>query len=111
MACYLTLSPQQTAEQRKAEVAQAIKDLEAKLFKGEARVVVGPNGAIAFVGKDRDDISDVCILRSLTAGNSYAFKQALAKAEMLAGRRYNPQAVNAGVHSHDGGKTWGPGHR
>ncbi len=32
---------------------------------------------------------------------------ALAKAEAQAGRTVDKQAVASGLHSHDGGKTWG----
>lgn len=87
-----------------AKLAQALKDKT-------ARVVIGSNGAVAFAGAwERNGISDVCAYRALTAANSAELRAAVMRAEVTAGRKVNPQAVGAGIHSHDGGKTWHPGH-
>jgi hypothetical protein len=56
-------------------------------------------------------VTDVCAYRTLTASNSWALRQAVAKAEQLAGRKVSAAQVAAGTHSHDGGKTFGPGHK
>jgi hypothetical protein len=64
------------------------------------------------VGSDlgRNGISDACAYRKLLASGSPALRAALAKAEAMAGRKVDPQAIASGVHSHDGGRTWNPGH-
>lgn len=113
MPCYTQLKPQQTLEQRNAEITRSLRVLEAKLQAGQVKVTIGPNGALAFAGRtstDRDDVTDVCAYRALTAQSSWALRQALARAEALSGRKLNPQAIGSGLHSHDGGKTWNPGH-
>ena len=99
---------------RNEEIKRALAKLEAELNLGRVGVKIAPNGAVAFTGwkpDDRGDVSDVCAVRTLTAEGSWAFRQALAKAEMQQGRKMNPHVVASGVHSHDGGKTWGPGHK
>jgi hypothetical protein len=113
MPCYTRVRKGVTAEQRKQQVKDALKKLEASLLSKRAKLVVGSNGAVAITGwekNERDDVTDVCAVRTLMAQNSWAFRQALASAEALAGRKMNQQAVTAGVHSHDSGKTWDPGH-
>ncbi len=108
MACYTITKPQQTIQERKAEAAAALKRLEAALLRNVVTVDVGPNGAIVFQGwEDRDGLTDVCAYRSLTATSSHALKMAVARAEFRTGRKVNPATVAAGVHSHDGGRTWG----
>lgn len=107
MPCASTLAPGQTLVQRMTQVEQALKRLERYLQTGSVRVGIGPSGAIMFTGwKDRDDMSDVCAWRALTAQNSWALRQAVARAETQSGRRVNARAVAAGVHSHDGGASW-----
>jgi hypothetical protein len=97
----------QTLEQRSNEVQAALKRLERSLQNGAVRVTIGANGAVAFVGwNDRDDVADVCAYRTLAAENSWALRQAVARAEQLSGRKVNPRAVAAGLHSHDNGRTW-----
>lgn len=111
MPCDTRLREGQTLVDRNAQVKRALARLEAALKGGAVKVNIGSNGAIAFTGwKDRDDVSDVCAYRTLTAGNSWELRQAVAKAEAMQGRKVNPHAVGAGIHSHDGGKTWDKGH-
>lgn len=99
-----------TPRQREAQIKEALARLEAQLGSGVS-VVIGPDGAVAFRGwKDRDGVADVCAFRRLTLENSFKLKQAVQRAEAQSGRRVNPQAVGAGVHSHDDGATWHPGH-
>src|SRR5258705_10840793 len=108
MACIGALQPGQTLQQRMTQVDQALKRLEQYLATGTGRIGIGTNGAITFAGwKDWDGISDVCAFRSLTATNSWVLRQAVLKAEGMSGRKVNPKAVAAGLHSHDSGKTWG----
>jgi hypothetical protein len=90
-----------------SEVKRTLKRLETYLSAGRVRVGIGPNGAIVFQGwADRDDVSDVCAYRTLALENSWALRQAVARAEATSGRKVNPQAVAAGHHSHDQGATW-----
>lgn len=106
MPCASRLQKGQTLEQRMSQVDQAMKRLERYLQTGSVRVQIAPNGAIAFAGwGDRDDISDVCAYRSLAATNSWALRQAVARAEAQQGRKMNPHAVAAGWHTHDG-QNW-----
>ena len=108
MPCTSTPRRGQTLQERMAEVQRSLKRLEQALSSGAVAVGIAPNGAIVFRSwKDRDDITDVCAFRALTAEGSWALRQALARAEAQAGRKANPQAVAAGWHSHDSGKTWG----
>lgn len=107
MACDTVRKPNQTLLERASEVERALRRLRAQLLSGAVRVKVAPNGAIAFVGwNDRDGLTDACSFRVLSYQNSYELKQAVQRAETLAGRKVDPRAVLAGHHSHDGGKTW-----
>lgn len=112
MACDTYRStPEQTLAQRMAEVDAAIKRLGQALASGTASVKIGPTGAVAFVGwTDSRGVTDACAYRSLSVTGSWELRQAVAKAEALAGRKVNPQAVAAGHHSHDGGGSWHKGH-
>lgn len=108
MACFTYLRPLQTAAERKAEIAATLRKLEVALMKGGASVVIGPDGAITFAGwSERSDVTDVCAYRSLTAAKSKPLADAIAKAELKYGKKVNAKTIGAGVHSHDGGRTWG----
>lgn len=96
---------------QKAAQASAIERLAAALGAGAVTLKIGANGAVALVNwTDRAGVSDLCAYRALTAKNSPELRRALARAEALAGRKVSVQTVAAGVHSHDGGRTWHPGH-
>lgn len=113
MACYTVVKPGQTQEARKEQVKKSLSRLEKALTEKRVKVRIGPNGAVAFAGwkpEERDDVTDVCAFRTLTTQNSWALRQAVAAAEQEQGRKVNTHAVAAGIHSHDGGKTWGKGH-
>lgn len=106
-----TVRPNVTPVVREEQVKGALRRLEAALKSGMVKVNIGPNGAIAFQGwKDRDDVTDVCAFRRLTAEGSWELRQAVVKAEAMTGRKVNPNAVASGEHSHDGGHTWHKGH-
>lgn len=110
MPCDSILREGETLATRQTAIERALARLEAALQAGRVTVGIAPNGAAVLKGwskDDRDDITDVCAIRSLTASNSWALRQAVAKAEALSGRKINQKAVAAGFHSHDGGKTWG----
>lgn len=109
MACDTMRRPGETVEQRKESAKASTARLEAALTAGTVKLTIGPQGAIAFVGWDaasRDGLTDACAFRRLTAKVSWPLRQAVAKAEALAGRKVDQASVNAGLHSHDGGKTW-----
>lgn len=113
MPCDTRLREGQTLESRGEQIKKSLSRLEAALTQGSVKIRIAPNGAVAFEGwkaTDRDDVSDVCAYRTLAAQNSFALRQAVARAEMQQGRKVNPHAVAAGHHSHDGGSTWHKGH-
>ena len=113
MVCELSRQPQQSPEQRRAQVVAALRALEAQLQAGQVKVAIDrQSGSVAFAGwlQDRAGLTDACTFRMLTAQGSSALRMALQKAEALAGRKANVQSIAAGVHSHDGGATWHPGH-
>lgn len=107
MACESIRRQGQTLVERMDQVKRALERLERYLTTGSVKVAIGPNGAVAFGGwADRDDVTDACAYRSLSATSSWALKQAVARAEAQAGRKVNPTAVAGGWHSHDHGRTW-----
>jgi hypothetical protein len=98
----------QTKKERLSETITALARLEAALAAGTVKAVIGKTGGIAFVGAwDRRGISDACAYRNLKQKGSSALRMAEARAEATAGRQVDQQAVRSGLHSHDGGKTWG----
>lgn len=102
-----TTQPNLSALQ-KQRMQDAITRLGSALANGEASVVVSSSGALAFRGWDkRDGVSDLCAYRALTSSNSPSLRAAVLRAEAMAGRKIDPRAIAAGVHSHDGGQTWG----
>lgn len=108
MPCDTRLKPRQTIQQRATEVRQAMEKLAQGLATGRVKVVVGPQGAIAFQGFDqeRDGITDACAYRRIMATGSAMARMAIAKAEQMSGRAVNRQVIGQGAHSHDGGRTW-----
>jgi hypothetical protein len=95
-------------ERQRNTMKDAIARLDAALGARAASVVISPTGALAFRGwKDSSGVSDLCAYRALLASNSPSLRAAIARAEAISGRRLDARAVAAGVHSHDGGKTWG----
>ena len=104
---------QTLTEYQRAAQDEALRDLERALGLGTVRVQVGAQGAVAFEGwreEDRAGLYDLCAYRKLSATNSPELRQAVMRAEALAGNKVNEQTIAAGVHSHDGGKTWNAGH-
>lgn len=95
------------------KMASALDRLEKALAigaPGAVTVVIGAQGGIAFRGwkpEDRAGLTDLCAYRKLAAKNSSELRRAIARAEALYGRKLDPQALAAGVHSHDGGHSWG----
>lgn len=98
-----------------AEAEQVVQKVQADLLTGKVKFKVGPQGAVAFEGitEDvRDGFSDVCIYRRIMASPTVSalVRAKIQQAELLAGRPVNKQIITAGVHSHDGGRTWHEGH-
>lgn len=113
MPCDTRLKPQQTIQQRVAEVKKAVAALEAGLARRQVSVKVSPQGAVAFSGwsdPERDGVTDACAYRRIMATGSGLAKAAIARAEALAGRPVDRKVLAAGHHSHDGGTTWHRGH-
>lgn len=109
MACDVRLKPNQTIQQRADEVRKAVAKLNAGLISGSIKAMVSAQGGVAFQGlgeTERDGVTDGCLLRRLMATGSVTAKLAIAAAEQKAGRTINKQAIAAGLHSHDGGKSW-----
>jgi hypothetical protein len=111
MACDTKLiSPNQTLSQRKTQVREIIQFTDELIRKGKIKIVVDKRtGAVAFSGmtdQEKGGVSDACTYRLIMATGSVLAKQAIARAEQLAGRTVNRQALTNGVHSHDGGATW-----
>lgn len=108
MACDL-VSKEQTWEERQREIDEALKGLELQISQKLVSIVVNADGAICFRGweTNRRGVTDACAFRRLQQRSSWSFRQELARAEQQAGRQANLQTINGGVHSHDGGRTWG----
>lgn len=91
--------------QREAHT-RALARLQRALALGTVTVKIGPTGSIAFKGwTDNAGLADLCAYRRLTASNSPELRQAVMRAQ-VGGARLSAQAINSGLHSHDGGTTW-----
>lgn len=96
---------------RKAEIGAAVATLDALLKKRRVKAVVGPQGAITFVGdewasvRNANRISDACAYRKIMATGSSLAKAEIARAEAMAGRTVDRKVVASGLHSHDG-QNW-----
>jgi len=98
-------------DQVKQAQQEALARLKRQLAAGTAQVVIGANGALAFKNwtGDRGMLFDLCAYRKLLASNSPELRRAIARAEVTSGRKLNQAVIASGVHSHDGGQTWGKG--
>lgn len=114
MPCDTRRKRGQSIQQRAAEVKKVVYDVNSLIASGKVKPVVDKKtGAIAFQGLSdtiRDDVTDACIYRRLQISGSSLTQAAIARAEALAGRTVNKQALAAGVHSHDDGGSWHNGH-
>lgn len=105
MPCDRTLKPRQTISQRADEIRAMVARLANGLTTGRVKPKIGPTGAIAFIGltdEERDGVTDNCAYRRILATGSALAKQVIARAEQLAGRSVDRQAVAQGHHTHDG---------
>jgi hypothetical protein len=100
-------APQQTLTERKKQIVETVEDLARKLARGQAKAIVGPQGAVAFEGwSNRVGVTDSCAVRRIMATGGALARMAIQKAEMAAGRTIDKKALAHGWHSHDAGKTW-----
>lgn len=110
MSCDTRPMKNQTLSERKTQVKEIIAFTDELIRKGKIKIVVDKkSGAIAFTGmtdSERANVSDACTYRIIMATGSVLAKQAIARAEQLAGRGVSRQALTQGHHSHDGGATW-----
>lgn len=105
------LTPEQTLQQRKDQIKRSVESLDRGLLRKKIKPVVGPQGAITFVGwedKDRNRITDACAYRRIMSTGSALARSEIARAEQLAGRGVDRMVVGQGIHSHDGGVNWHP---
>ena len=108
MPCDTRIPVGMTQEERELQIMKSLTRLENYLQTGVVNLVIGSNGAIAFQGwADNDAVTDVCAYQALMVQGSFALMQAVATAENMAGRQVNPAAIAGGMHSHDGGQSWG----
>jgi len=111
MPCNLKLRQGQTIAQRALEVRKAGAAIDAMLAGGRVKVKIGRAGGVAFVGipeDTRSGITDACVYRAIMARGSHGARQAIVKAERLAGRTVDKKVVATGLHSHDNGVSWHP---
>jgi hypothetical protein len=111
MVCETRLKRTQTLQERLEEIREVIALLSRRLAAGQAKAIVGPQGAIAFTGlteAERADVTDACAYRMVLVSGSPLALQAIARAEALAGRAVDRKAVAQGIHLH--GDTWHRGH-
>ena len=111
MACDTKLmSKNQTLSERKSQVRNVIEFVDELIRKSKVRVIVDKRtGAVTFAGiteQEKYGVSDACVFRLLMATGSASAKQAVARAEQLAGRGVSRQALAQGIHSHDAGASW-----
>lgn len=105
MPCDSVRTRQQTIGERALEVRAAIASLDRALLRRQVKVVVGPQGAIAFTGwneQERNGVTDACAYRRIMATGSSMAKMEIMRAEQMAGRTVDRSVVNAGVHYHEG---------
>ena len=109
MPCDTRLKRGQTIQMRAKEVRTVVEVVGKLLAAGRVKPKVGAKGGIAFEGltdADRDGVTDNCMYRRLMSTGSVQAKLAIERAELLAGRKVDRQAVAQGMHSHDGGISW-----
>ena len=103
MPCDTRRLPNQTLTQRKEEIKTAVDKLAAALSAGRVKPVIGARGGIAFPGWAEGQsgrVGDACAFRRIMSSGSVTAKLAIERAEMLAGRKVDQQAVAQGLHYH-----------
>jgi hypothetical protein len=106
MPCDTKRLPNQSLTERKVEITKAVDKLAAALAAGKVKPVVGAKGGIAFPGWTEGQVSrvtDNCGYRKIMSSGSALAKLAIERAEMMAGRKVDRQAVAQGLHTHGDG--------
>lgn len=97
------------SEIQKQKQRDALAKLAKAIGAGKVQVVVAKGtGAFALKGwadSDREGVSDLCAYRALM--NAPEMRMAVRKAQVMANTPLSARAIATGLHSHDGGKTWG----
>lgn len=112
MPCDTRLKRGQTIQQRAAEVRAVAERVSGLIARGSVRVIVGKTGGVAFTGlaeSERDGVTDACMYRRIMATGSALAKASITRAEQMAGRTVDRQAIAQGLHSHNG-RDWHHGH-
>jgi hypothetical protein len=107
MACETMTRKGQSIQDRADEIRRLTEKLSSDLASGRVKPKVGPQGAIVFVGlsdEDRRGVTDSCIYRRLMAKGSALARQAIARAEQLAGRTVDRRVLAQGAHGHSDGR-------
>jgi hypothetical protein len=111
MVCDTSLRENQTLSERKLEVLATVEAIAKLIISNRVKPVIDKRtGAITFANipvSVRNGLTDACVYRRIMATGSALAKLQIAKAEQLAGRTVNRAALAAGIHSHDGGSSWG----
>lgn len=111
MPCNTRLKPKQTLAERAKETRKAGEAIDKLLATKRITLKVDRRtGAVVFIGipeNVRDGMTDACVLNHITERGSAESRRAIARAEQLAGRSIDKKVVAQGLHSHDGGRTWG----
>ena len=105
MPCDTTRRAGQTLTQRKEEIVKAVDKLAAALAAGKVKPVIGAKGGIALPGwaeGQASRVTDNCGYRKIMSSGSALAKMAIERAEMMAGRKVDRQAVAQGLHYHAG---------
>jgi len=105
MPCDTRLKAGQTISERKVEIKASVDKLAAALAAGKVKPVIGAKGGIAFPGWAEGQtgrVGDACAYRRLMSSGSALAKMAIERAEMMAGRKVDRQAVAQGLHYHEG---------
>jgi hypothetical protein len=101
-------NPTVTVEQ-KTKQRGALERLRAAIGTGAVQVVVAKGtGAFALKGwaeTDREGVSDICAYRALL--NTPEMRRAIMRAQAMSATPIDQRAIASGLHSHDGGQTWG----
>lgn len=113
MPCDTRLKRGQTISQRADEVRSVTNKIMSGILQNRIKIKVSPTGSVAFDGiseGEKDGVTDACVYRRIMVSGPATVKAEMERQAMLQGRTINKAVVNAGVHSHDGGKTWHDGH-
>lgn len=104
MPCDTRMLKGQSISERKDEIKTAVDKLAQALAAGRVKPVIGAKGGIAFPGwieGQAGRVGDACAYRRLMSSGSVTAKLAIERAEMMAGRKVDRQAVAQGLHYHE----------